>query len=307
MSLGEKLMSIPKWALYLILIVFASVPLFVTIKVPNKPIEPAIDLYGMLMTVPEGSTVLLASDWTKSTRGESNGSFDALVKILMRRNVKLAIYSSGDPQAPQVARDAIGVLNMERKAKGQKTYDRWNDWVTVGFFPNAEACANAIANNVRSAFSGRTENTPEGTKRDVFQSPVLQNINKVSDFSMMVVITASKTSNITIERVYGKGVKLAMMVTGVMGPEALPYYSSGQIEGLAVGLKGVYDLEQLMELGITPEMKSAKWGVVPGFPGESNVGNGSRYYPTLHVCLLLLIIAVTIGNVGTFLTRRKAK
>ncbi len=306
MSFGEKLMSIPRWALFVILLVFASVPLFVTIKVPNKPIEPAIDLYGTLMSIPEGSTILVASDWTKSTRGESGGSFDALVKILMRRNIKMALYSSGDPQAPQVARDAIGILNQERRAKGQKTYDRWNDWVTVGFFPNAEACANAIANNVRSAFSGRTENTPEGTKRDVFQSPVLQNIQKVSDFKLMMVITASKTSNITIERIYGKGVDLAMMVTGVMGPESMPYYSSGQIKGLAVGLKGVYDMEQLMEDGITAEMKS-KWGVVPGFPGDNNVGNGSRYYPTLHACLLLLIIAVTVGNVGTFLTRRKAK
>lgn len=306
MSFGEKLMSIPRWALFVILLVFASLPLFVTIKVPNKPIEPAIDLYGTLMSIPEGSTILVASDWTKSTRGESNGSFDALVKILMRRNIKMALYSSGDPQAPQVARDAIGVLNNARRAKGLKTYDRWTDWVTVGFFPNAEACANAIANNVRSAFSGRTENTPEGTKRDVFQSPVLQNIQKVSDFELMVVITASKTSNITIERIYGKGVDLAMMVTGVMGPESMPYYSSGQIKGLAVGLKGVYDMEQLMEGGITAEMKS-KWGVVPGFPGDDNVGNGSRYYPTLHACLLLLIIAVTVGNVGTFLTRRKAK
>ncbi len=307
MSLGEKLMSIPKWALYVVLILVASVPLFVPIKVPNQPIEPAIDLYGSLMNLPEGSTVLLASDWTKSTRGESNGSFDALVKILMRRNIKLAIYSSGDPQAPQVARDAIAVLNNEQRAKGLKTYDRWNDWVTVGFFPNAEACANAIANNVRTAFSGRTESTPEGTKRDVFQSPVLQKINKVSDFSLMVVITASKTSNITIERIYGKGVNLAMMVTGVMGPESLPYYSSGQIQGLGVGLKGVYDMEQLMETGITKEMNSSKWGVVPGFPGESNIGNGSRYYPTLHACLLLLIVAVVVGNIGTFLTRRKAK
>jgi hypothetical protein len=305
MSIGERLMSIPKWALFATLIVVASVPLFVKIPVPNTPLEPAIDLYGTLMSIPEGSTILIASDWTKSTRGESNGHFDGLMRILMRRKIKCVIYSSGDPQAPQVARDAIGVLNAARRAKNQPTYDRWNDWVTVGFFPNAEACANAIANNVRVAFAGKTDYTPEGASRDVFQSPVLQNIKKVSDFKLMVVITASKTSNITIERIYGKGVDLAMMVTGVMGPESLPYYSSGQIKGLAVGLKGVYDIEQLLESGITPAMGS-KFGTVPGFPGEDNIGNGTRYYPTLHFCLALLILAVIIGNVGMALNRRKA-
>jgi hypothetical protein len=120
-----------------------------------------------------------------------------------------------------------------------------------------------------------------------------------------MVITASKTSNITIERVYGKGVDLAMMVTGVMGPESLPYYSSGQVKGLAVGLKGVYDMEQMLEGGITPAM-SSKWGTVPGFPGEANIGNGTRYYPTLHFCLALLILAVIVGNVGMALSRKKA-
>lgn len=305
MSIGEKMMSIPKWVLYLILIVIASVPLFIKIPVPNTPLEPAIDLYGTLMNLPEGSTVLIASDWTKSTRGESNGHFDSLMKVLMRRKIKACIYSSGDPQAPQVARDAIGVLNMERKANGQPAYERWNDWITVGYFPNAEACANAIANNVRVAFAGKTDYSPEGAPRDVFQSPVLKNIRKVSDFKLMVVITASKTSNITIERVYGKGVDLAMMVTGVMGPESLPYYSSGQIKGLGVGLKGVYDMEQMLESGITPGM-SAKWGVVPGFPGDANIGNGTRYYPTLHFCLALLILAVIVGNVGMALSRRKS-
>jgi hypothetical protein len=304
MSFGDKMMSIPKWVLFLILIIVASVPLLFPTTVPNKPVEPAIDLFGTLMSIPEGSTVLIASDWTKSTRGESNGHFDTLLKILMRRKLKACIYSSGDPQAPQVARDAIGVLNLANKAAGKPTYDRWNDWVTVGYFPNAEACANAIANNVRVAFAGKTEYTPDGAPRDVFQSPVLKDIRRVSDFKLMVVITASKTSNITIERVYGKGVDLAMMVTGVMGPESLPYYSSGQIKGLAVGLKGVYDMEQMLEGGITADMKT-KWGVVPGFPGQANIGNGSRYYPTLHFCLALLILAVIVGNVGMALSRRK--
>ena len=39
------------------------------------------------------------------------------------------------------------------------------------------------------------------------------------------------------------------MVTGVMVPETRNYFASGQITGLVGGVKGVYDLEGLMEKG----------------------------------------------------------
>jgi len=49
----------------------SSIPLFSKIVVPREPVPASIDLYKTLMTIPEGSTILLESDWTLSTRGES--------------------------------------------------------------------------------------------------------------------------------------------------------------------------------------------------------------------------------------------
>ena len=80
------------------------------------------------------------------------------------------------------------------------------------------------------------------------------------------------------------------MVTGVMGPESAVYYASGQVKGLVAGLTGVYDIETLME---------------KDYKGMTNLDNGAKYYPTLHVALLLLIIAVIVGNLGMLLSRRK--
>jgi hypothetical protein len=88
------------------------------------------------------------------------------------------------------------------------------------------------------------------------------------------------------------------MVTGVMAPEDQSYYSSGQVTGLIGGLKGVVDLETLMQTGGEG---------VPGFPGMQNAGRGTRYYLPLHACLTLLILAVVIGNVGMFLSRKKGQ
>jgi hypothetical protein len=118
---------------------------------------------------------------------------------------------------------------------------------------------------------------------------VLANINKASDFPGLIVATASNTSNVTIERV--TAVPLAMMVTGVMGPETNNYYASGQLLGLLVGLKGCYDMETMMQLD---------------YAGQKNLDNGAAYYPTLHLALILLIVAVLIGNIGMLLSRKGA-
>jgi hypothetical protein len=79
------------------------------------------------------------------------------------------------------------------------------------------------------------------------------------------------------------------MVTGVMGPEMQVYYDSGQVKGLVSGLKGLYDVENEMQAD---------------FPGQVNLDNGAKYYPTLHIALTLLMLAVVIGNLGMYLSRK---
>ncbi len=291
-DLGTKLQSMPKSMLYLILVLCCSIPLFFKIKVPNAPTPAAKDLFNALNSIPSGSTVLVESDWTNSTRGESGGQFEALTRILMRRGIKFAVYTAADPQAPEVSRDSIVQISEQERAAGEKGADRWNDWVNLGYFPNAEGTANSIANDPRKAFGSKKDINPDGVKSDVFKSPVLKDIKVLSDFKMLIVITASNTSTVIIQRLSGKGMPIGMMVTGVMGPETSVYYTSGQLIGLSAGLKGVYDMETLMNDTFTK-------------PGLTNFGKGDRYYPTLHFALLLLILAVAAGNVGMFLNRRR--
>lgn len=299
-SLGEKLQSISKPWLFLILIVTTSLPLFFHMTVPNRPEATATHLFKAIMDVPDGSTVLIESDWTLSTRGESAGQFKALMRMLMRKHVKACIYTAADPQAPKVARDAIRSLNDEQRAKHEPTYNEWTDWVHLGYFPSAEATELAIGADIRKAFAGRKATPPGGSSTDVFRSPVLEKIHTIKDIPLMVLVTASNTSNVVIERLTG-AVPLAFMVTGVMGPETQVYYDSKQLVGLSKGLKGVYDLETLMENGATVDGEK-----IAGFPGEINLDQGALYYPTLHAALILLILAVVIGNLGILLSRRKS-
>jgi hypothetical protein len=289
-TLADKLQSLPKPVLYLVLIVVTVIPQFIPVPLPNKPSAASLDLFNLLMTIPEDKPVLIESDWTNSTRGESGGEFKAIVRILMRRNIKFAVYAVGDPQAPQVAKDRIRELNEQAKASKQKVYEHWNDWVSIGYFANPEGTLNSINNNVRTQFADKKGPDAAGAMKSVNESPVLKNVKSVADFSCLLIITASNTSNVAIERI--TKTPLAMAVTGVMGPETQVYYDSKQLKGLAIGLKGCYDLETLM---------AEKWAG----PEYVNMDNGAKYYPTLHLALLLLIAAVVTGNIGMIMSRKK--
>jgi hypothetical protein len=316
-GLGAKLQAMPKQVIYLVLILVTTVPLFFDVAVPNEPLEATQDYYATLEQLPEGSRVLLASDWTGSTRGESKGAFRSTLNILIRRKAKVAFYTTADPQAPRVAQDAINELNAERRRANLPEFKRWEDWISLGYFPDSEAANNGIANDLLGAFSGRKDFPPGAPPRDVFASPVLQGITKVGQIPLLLIVTASKTSNFTVERIKPDRKtgypKLLFAVTGVMVPETQVFYQSKQIAGYCGGLKGVYDLEQLMENGINfpskdkAVVKSDKYDVVPGYPSPSNKGQGTRYYPTLHFALALMILLVIVGNVGMALSKREAK
>jgi hypothetical protein len=304
-KLGETLQSLPRQALYLILFIVASVPLFFPIPLPNNPDQASIDYYAHLMELPAGSKVLICSDWTNGTRGESMGEMDATLRILMRKKVKFAVSSIGDGQAPKVARDDIARISVE-EGGGTPLYKPWQDYVIIGYFPNGEGETTAINTSVLKAFAGKTDTSPNG-QQPVVQSPVFEGIKSLSDFKYLIQITPSSTYTVVIERI--KKAPLMFAVTGVMVPENQVYYASGQLKGLLGGIKGVYDMETLMEYGVNnpgPHMVvSTTPGPIPGFPGMHNAGKGTAYYPALHVCLAVLILAVFIGNLGMFLARKR--
>lgn len=289
-TLGEKLQSLNRLTLYIILIIGATIPAFLPFSVPNEPVPASRDFFRHLNELQEGDTVLIETDWTKSTRGESQGHMENLLRILMRRGVRFAIYSCADPQAPRVARDLIVDIAAEHEKDFGVAYNRWEHWVNLGYYPNSEATNNAIATNVRQAFAGRTDLPGPGRPpTGVFQSPVLENIRDVTDFKKVIIVTASATFNVMVERLSNKLDMLAA-VTGVMVPESQVYYDSGQVKGLSGGLKGVYDVETLME---------GAW------PGKTNKGKGQAYYPTLHIVLGIMMLAIIVGNIGMFLSRRR--
>jgi len=308
-------LNIPREMLFIILFVVCSVLVFVKTELPNRVSDSSADLYKVLKNLDKSKPVILQSDWTNSTRGESGAQFDSLVRILIRERIKIGLLSGGDAQAPEVARKAIERIARETEAISGQPYKRWEDWVYIGYFPGVEASLQSISGNLKNALVTKKDTSTDGTKRPVMDSPVMQGMTSIGDANAFIIVTASKTSRIAIERLTGK-VTILALVTGVMGPETYNYYQSGQLAGLSVGLKGAYDMESMMEYGLNVAGSDGKAKVsnakvqdqVPGYEGDyKNLAMGQQFIVPLHGAIVLLILAVVLGNIETIRERRRRK
>ena len=215
-----------------------------------------------------------------------------------------------------MARNSLLEILEERKELGLREYKEWEDYIVVGYFPNAEAQTVSLQTDIRDAWGSKKIRDPgTRTDRSPFESPVLENVYSVNDAGFLMIITASNTIDIAVERLSQEIVPLGCMCTGVVGPQVLPYHQAGQVVGVAVGQKGVYDFEYMMKYGVNVE-KDGETALVKhpddGIqiqPIEEGVtfGRGKSYYATLHIALLLMIFAIIVGNVGMAVSRKARK
>ncbi len=309
----QKLQAIDKRILYVILLVLGTAGLFIQTEIPTDPDPSSKALYRFIMNLDPEKPVIIQSDWTNGTRGESMGHMENVYRMLMSRNIKFVVYSAGDPIAPQVARTVLSRINDEREKAGLRRYRLGEDYLELGFFANSEGTNVAMGQNLRSFWNNRRTKVEGGGEVSIWETPVLRNVNRIEDCGMMIVITASATIDIAVQRL-SQRVPIGTLVTGVVGPTVLPFFQSKQVVGIAVGLKGVYDMEYMMRYGINNRDETKGRVMVTDPTSDDPVtpvsegrtfARGAQYYGTLHVVLALLIGSVILGNVAMFAARRQ--
>ena len=89
-NMWQTLYAIDRRVLYGILMVLVFWQILIPITVPNVTMGMSKDLFDKIESLQPGDVVLIESDWTTSTRGESMGQFKALIRHLMRKEAVLA-------------------------------------------------------------------------------------------------------------------------------------------------------------------------------------------------------------------------
>ncbi len=268
----ERLQSIDKRYIYLMIALGVLIPLIKPIGLPIRPSGPAKKLYSAIDSLKEGDVILMSFDYGASTKPELYPMSLALLKHFFRKNLKVVVVALW-PEGAQMAVNALHTVATEMGKKYGK------DYVNLGFKTGGLILIRQIGSGIKEAFPTDINNTP------LEKLPMMQNIHDYSDIDMVIELSAG-----------APGIPEWIMVakdefntpvgggcTAVSAPDFYPYLQSGQLVGLLGGLKGAAEYESLV-----------------GYKGKATAGMDSQ-----SIAHLIIILFIILGNLSYFITRLK--
>jgi len=298
-----------RW-IYLVLAI-----VLVTSLILGKPEDPIVlqsvqQMYDAIDRAPagpdDGKLILVGTTFGASTLGENGNQARAIFRHLMLRNKRFAVIAIGEPQGanfgPLIAGEVAAQYGREYGV----------DWIALGYQLNGIP-----------TFKSLLKDIPNFVPLDSLQQqplssyPIMRGITSVQhDVPLMIELTASNSvlswlayvqpaTNPRLQIVYG--------CTGVMAAEAYPLLDSGQLSGMAPGLKGAADYEKLVDRLETQMIAQGAWPQERAFQtGRSStlagMGQSARQYMfTQNSAHLAVLVFIVLGNIGLLLSRRKAR
>ncbi|HMD87709.1 MAG TPA: hypothetical protein VKF38_00975, partial [Anaerolineaceae bacterium] len=243
------------------------------------PPADVVQFHTALDALPDGGHVLLAVDYDPGFSGEMHFAATGVLERLIEKNESLVLISTV-PAGPVMAQDLISQTLQNRPDLAAK-YAISNSVVNLGYLPGGATSLQEFAVAPRQATfygfaAGVDANSP-------WQQPALQNIQDVSQFSMVLVLTDSLDSGRAwIEQVQPalKSTPLMMVVSAQTAPLIQPYVSSGQVKAMISGLAGGTAFQQYLNTTLN---SLAVW-------------NAYIYGLLVLVVFILLGIVIQIGN-----------
>ncbi len=283
MGFFDRLQNIDRRVLYLLLILAVGLPLIFSAPVPAPAVLPPTrsfyDTVEALANDPvrRNKLVILSANFSSSTAAESLTQTDTVMRHLMRRKLKFAIFDFVDPQGRELAQQTA------EKLQNQYGYVYGRDYVNWGYRPVGAAVptVKAMVRDIPAAIGRDITNTP------LTEIPVMEGVKGVNDIAAVIEVTGSASLPVWIgyfQRTGREPVPTLFCTTAVQGPEAFPLLKSGQLQGMLVGLQGAAEYEVLLKE-----------------PGFATRGSASLSYA--HFLILALII---LGNVSMLLSRSRS-
>ncbi len=236
---------------------------------PNKPTEMdvgVLDARQTISNVSERSPVLVIVDYEAGDFAEMQSIGFGLIDQLMVNGAYLVLLST-DPLGPLQADRLIRQTNQI----GEHQYQEEVNWVNLGYLSGATTGIQKFIQSPQSTIPLFLNG------QDIWSKKELQNIHRVSDFSLVVLLTenASNARN-WIEQLNGKipSKKIVFLVSAQIEPVVQPYYAAvnPQMRGLVAGING----------GAFYETQAGRNGLALEY------WNGYSWIVTLSIVLILI-------------------
>ncbi len=271
MTIWQRLSSIDRHYVYLLVAAAVIFPLIVPAQFPIGISPEARQLYEAVDSIPEGSVVLLTFDIYANNLAETEPIAVAALHHLFRKNMKVVTVTTIPFGGPSVAER----VTRDMAAKYNKIYGV--DYVNLGYKPNYVSVLKGMGSSIESIFPTDNSGTP------VAQIPLMQSVRNYSDMKFIYVVADNGIVDYWISIVQAQyRIRVGCGVTSVMAPKLYAYVGSGQMTGLLGGMKGAAEYEQMV-----------------GKPALAVTGMGIQ--SLVHLLIIALII---LGNLGFIMDRR---
>ena len=275
LTFWEKLARIDRRVFYWILFIGLMIPFIHPIVFPITISPSTRDLYeGIKEMVEPGDVVVMNIAFGVSAWPECMPAFAACTKLLIKEGAKIIFwgaYYDVDMTYQEVLRRCEDYF---------KDLKYGEDYVYLGYYPYQEAAVAQLASSIRSIF--KTDNY--GTPLD--EIPMMKGIDKATDIKLVLSGDTGDVCDYYIRQWrIPYGTPVAEIGIAMLGSSYMPFYKSGVLFGMSVGVRGGAELEKLI-----------------GEPGEATIRMGA-----INISHILVIIAVVLANIGYFASRGRRR
>jgi len=234
-----------RWVIGFLLVIAVLLPTVLSFKngegfpLPSYMPRDLGTLFSVVEEIPPERPVLTVFDYTPGYAGELNTVAGPLLEHIILRGLKVVTVST-QPTGSPLAEGLLSRVGVNGE-----------NYVHLGYLSGGSTAVQLFTAAPRETISMGFLLPDDMQSQSGWQSPILQDVLQLSDFSLIVVITASTDSaRAWVEQAYPwKGETPLVMVLSV-GTEPLirPYYEAlePQVDGILTGLPAAVTYEQYL-------------------------------------------------------------
>lgn len=272
-SFWEKMLTIDRRFIYLVMGIAVFVPLLFTMGLPIYITEEVQSVYDRLDLFPPGTVIMIPCEYDPATMAELRPMAHAVFRHCFSKDLKIVSTSLQIEGVTLVKEDLALIASEYGKKYGE-------DYVFLGYKPYPAIVILNMGENFRKSFP----KDYYGTKLD--DIPMMKNIVNYSSCACIVNINATSGADYWINYANGRyKAPLALGVTAVMATDYYTFLASGQIFGLMGGLKGAAEYEKLIDRS----------------------DRATKAMDVQSVAHSVIVVFIILGNIAFFASRKKRR
>ena len=286
-----------RWIIAVLLIMAVGLPLVAGSSFNGVGITPAIKVPSsdqgasarVIDGLPANSPVLVAFDYDPALSGELEAVAAPVIDRLLSKGNPMAVISTS-PTGPILAEHFLQTTPLVKNYQ----YQSGNKYINLGYLAGGPAGILYFADTPTEAITTGVNGQP------AWSAGPLQNIQKLSDFAAVIILTDNAdTGRNWIEQAGPQlgTTPMLMVISAQAEPMIRPYFDSGQLKGLVSGLSEAKIYEQSNQSIDTQDSPGHQFGLDNQYWDSFSVG--------MLVAELLIAAGVILGVVADWRARYK--